>query len=550
MPTETNPAIAQKLGRYEIEAELGSGAMGTVYRARDPKICRTVAVKTIHIAKGSAAEEREHRERILREAQSAGKLSHSGIVTIYDAGEDETTSTPYIVMEYVEGKTLEALLSDSRADAITFDAKIDLGRQIAEALDYAHRHDVIHRDIKPANILVDAHGHAKIADFGIAKQLRSEFTVAGLSLGTPSYMSPEQLQGKPLDGRSDLFSLGVVLYWMFTGQKPFSGETPEAIAFQVVFQDPQPATKIASSLPAEVDTVLRRALAKDPEQRYARGSDLVHDLEALRAGHDSTTTTVPVRETAASGTVRLQPQSQQLVSSPDNKAKIGKARAFLGMLARASSNVWTRRHDLEGIAKAGWEKLLAFVGQSPMRAGIISALAALLCLLPVTLESSHATLHLEGQHPFHSGEITVFQDGHKVYSGELHGMKRSTLGVFHRVEGNISEDISVATGKHAIRVRVTAPEEHFDESSELRTNFVSGEDKVLRVEFVHGGDIYLEWLGDNAVSSGDPTAPKSEHSSPIVLTILGSSVSAFMGWFIPTIMRLMKQLRSTPQGVA
>ncbi|HET9743086.1 MAG TPA: serine/threonine-protein kinase [Terriglobales bacterium] len=549
MPTETNSAIAQKLGRYEIEAELGSGAMGTVYRARDPKICRTVAVKTIHIAKASAVEEREHRERILREAQSAGKLSHPGIVTIYDAGEDETTSTPYIVMEYVEGKTLEALLSDSGANAITCDAKFDLGRQIAEALDYAHGHDVIHRDIKPANILVDAHGHAKIADFGIAKQLRSEFTVAGLSLGTPSYMSPEQLQGKPLDGRSDLFSLGVVLYWMFTGQKPFAGETPEAIAFQVVFQDPQPATQIAPSLPAEIDTVLRRALAKDTEQRYARGSDLAHDLEALRTWHHSTATPVPVREAAASGTVILPSQAQHIVSSGEKEGN-SKARAFLGTLTHASSNVWNRRHKFASTTKAGWEKMLAFVRQSPMRAGIISALAALLCLLPVTLESSHATLHLEGQHPFHSGEITVFQDGHKVYSGELHGMKRSTLGVFHRVEGNISEDISVPTGKHDIRVRVTAPEDHFDESSALQTNFVSGEDKVLRVEFVRGGDIYLEWLGDNAVSSGDPSAPQSEHSSPIVLTILGSSVSAFMGWLIPTIMRLMKQLRSTPQSVA
>ena len=215
----------QQLGRYEVLEELGHGAMGTVYRARDPKIERVVAIKTVRVIGTTPEQETEYRRRFFREAQAAGKLSHPGIVTIHDVGEDEATQTPYIVMEYVEGRTLESLLTEPGLERPSLTASLELIKQVAEALDYAHTYSIVHRDIKPANIMVTAEGRAKITDFGIAKLTQSEFTVPGQILGTPAYLSPEQLKGIPIDGRSDLFALGVILYWMLTGQKPFAGDT-------------------------------------------------------------------------------------------------------------------------------------------------------------------------------------------------------------------------------------------------------------------------------------------------------------------------------------
>ena len=167
----------QQLGRYEILQELGHGAMGTVYRARDPKIERVVAIKTVRVVGVTREQEAEYRRRFFREAQAAGRFSHPGIVTIHDVGEDEATQTPYIVMEYVEGRTLESLLTDPGSESPSLSVSLELIKQVAEALDYAHTHSIVHRDIKPANIMVTADGRAKIADFGIAKLTQSEFTV-------------------------------------------------------------------------------------------------------------------------------------------------------------------------------------------------------------------------------------------------------------------------------------------------------------------------------------------------------------------------------------
>src|SRR5262245_13663575 len=212
----------QQLGRYEIVAELGRGAMGAVFRARDPKIDRTVAIKTIAIP-GASSQDAEHfRERFFREAEAAGRLSHPGIVTIFDVGEEPVTRSPYIVMEYVKGQTLDQLLQKDD-HKLPLETALQLTLGIAEALDCAHGHGVVHRDLKPANILLTADGHPKIADFGIAKLNRINDTSNGITVGTPAYMSPEQVSGGPVDGRSDLFSLGVILYTALTGYRPFQG---------------------------------------------------------------------------------------------------------------------------------------------------------------------------------------------------------------------------------------------------------------------------------------------------------------------------------------
>src|SRR6202046_4664810 len=254
---------SERFGRYEILSELGRGAMGVVYKARDPKINRVVAVKTISLAGQEPEEEREYHERFYREAEAAGRLSHPGIVTIFDVGEEPETRAPYIVMEFVGGPSLDRLLLGSNRK-LPLEAALQLTHELAEALDCAHGQGVVHRDLKPANILLTPDGHAKIADFGIAKLNLANQTLAGRALGTPAYMSPEQLNGDPVDGRSDLFSLGVVLYTVLTGHRPFQGNSAVTVSFKVVNHEPMPATLLDTALPPGLDYIINRAIEKDP----------------------------------------------------------------------------------------------------------------------------------------------------------------------------------------------------------------------------------------------------------------------------------------------
>src|SRR5580658_437845 len=276
---------SERFGRYEILAELGRGAMGVVYKARDPKINRVVAVKTVSLTGQPLEAELEYRERFFREAEAAGRLSHPGIVTIFDVGEEPETRAPYIVMEFVSGPSLETMLSgDNRT--LPLEAALQLTLELAEALDCAHGQGVVHRDLKPANILLTEDGHAKIADFGVAKLNLSNHTLAGRALGTPAYMSPEQLNGENVDGRSDLFSLGVVLYTVLTGYRPFQGNSALTVSYKVVNRDPIPATVLETELPQGLDYIISRAMAKDPAQRYQRGMEMALDIQDLREGRE------------------------------------------------------------------------------------------------------------------------------------------------------------------------------------------------------------------------------------------------------------------------
>src|ERR1019366_2373090 len=276
---------SERFGRYEIFTELGLGAMGVVYKARDPKINRVVAVKTVSLAGQPPEEEREYRERFFREAEAAGRLSHPGIVTIFDVGEEPETRVPYIVMEFVGGPSLGELRS--RDDhKLPVETALQLALELAEALDCAHGQGVVHRDLKPANILLTEDGHAKIADFGVAKLNLANHTLAGRALGTPAYMSPEQLNGEAVDGRSDLFSLGVILYTVLTGYRPFQGNSAITISFKVVNRDPIPATLLDTELPEGLDHIIQRAMAKDPAERYQSGAELVLDIQTLQEGRN------------------------------------------------------------------------------------------------------------------------------------------------------------------------------------------------------------------------------------------------------------------------
>jgi tRNA A-37 threonylcarbamoyl transferase component Bud32 len=267
-----------RIGRYEILQELGHGAMGVVYKAQDPKIGRIVAIKTLSAA-GLGAELDQYRARFLVEAKSAGRLNHPNIVTVHDVTDDDR-GRPCLVLEYVEGTTLDRLVIEEQ---IPLGRLLELIGQIARALAFAHAHGIIHRDVKPANIMVTKGGVAKLSDFGIAKLEGTSMTIAGQVMGTPAFMSPEQCTGSTIDSRSDIFSLGAVLYTLAAGDKPFPGDTFTTVAYKVVHSDPLPVRTLNPALPEQLEVILKRCLAKAPADRYATADLIAADIEILRA---------------------------------------------------------------------------------------------------------------------------------------------------------------------------------------------------------------------------------------------------------------------------
>ena len=269
----------RSIGRYMLDEELGRGSMGTVFRASDPLIERSVAIKTVDLGKlddGTL----QPRLRFLREAKAAGRLSHPGIVTVHDVGELEDVA--FIVMELVEGRSVKDVLD--RADGIPLPVALDIVRQAAEALDFAHRHGVVHRDVKPGNLMLTRQGMVKITDFGIARVDQTARTRTGILVGSPGYMSPEQLMGKAVDGRSDVFSLGAVLYELATGRGPFDAEHREdvlALMNNITNRPHEPASRLNPKVPASLDAIVDRALAKKPADRYESAGKMAAELRAL-----------------------------------------------------------------------------------------------------------------------------------------------------------------------------------------------------------------------------------------------------------------------------
>jgi serine/threonine protein kinase len=275
----------EKIGKYDIVGILGKGAMGIVYKAFDPDINREVAIKTIRfdlIENGT--EKDDLMGRFMREAQAVGRLNHPNIITIYDVGREGDLT--YIVMQFIEGPSLQNRIASQ--EKFTIENTIKLMNQLCDALECAHEQGIVHRDIKPANILMDKSGKPYVADFGVARVETSTLTQTGTAVGTPSYMAPEQVSGTNVDNRADIFSLGVIMYEMLTGKRPFAGDSITTIIYKIMNEEPLSPLEVKKDLPPVFDAILRKALSKDPEQRYQSCKGFADDINNLGGGAEKT----------------------------------------------------------------------------------------------------------------------------------------------------------------------------------------------------------------------------------------------------------------------
>jgi serine/threonine-protein kinase len=542
---------SERFGRYEILAELGRGAMGVVYKARDPKINRVVAVKTVSLAGQPPEEELEYRERFVREAEAAGRLSHPGIVTIFDVGEEPETRAPYIVMEYVSGPSLEKMLSGENR-TLPLETALQLTLELAEALDCAHGQGVVHRDLKPANILITEDGHAKIADFGIAKLNLANLTLVGRVLGTPAYMSPEQLNGEEVDGRSDLFSLGVILYTVLTGYRPFQGNSALTVSFKVVNRDPVPASILDTDLPPGLDYIIARAMAKDPAQRYQRGMEMVLDIQEMREGREPWSKTKQPGSPAAADAVQTAslrakawatghravaakpgPRNrsaslprglealENLLQKMRHKSFVG-AMLLLGLIVfglQMRPLIWPEKAPAlntarplplaEAVAAAQEAKTAPSSASVPSiavapaphvakrqhaaatGAVVPSPVEATRASAPIASLVSPAMLDIEVEHKFAEAHLSIWVDDRLTYTHLLEGADKKHLVVFHKVQGHEFHAMQISPGKHSLRVQVTPGGNLSERSATIDGEFASGTEKMLRVLFNKSGEMNL-----------------------------------------------------------
>jgi len=333
-------ALPAKFGRYRVLKELGRGAMGIVYLAEDTELARRVAIKTIALT-GADPEQDRHEARFRQEARAAGGVSHPAIVTIYDVGREGDVA--FIAMELVEGRELRDLI---REGALTPSHAIEIAALVADALAYAHERGVVHRDIKPGNIMVLADGRVKLMDFGIARLAQPTVkTQTGVMLGSPQYMSPEQIAGDEVDGRADVFSLGVVLYEMVTGVKPFDAPDLSQVLFWVVNMPPKPPSERRPGLPVVLDYIVARALKKKPGERYATAAELATDL---RRATDEVRAAEATLSMIHADTMTL----ERTLPLGEDRVELRPARGFDGSEAMARLTVVPREAGTE--SRAGW----------------------------------------------------------------------------------------------------------------------------------------------------------------------------------------------------
>jgi serine/threonine protein kinase len=510
----------RRFGRYEVIAEVGRGAMGVVYKARDPKIDRFVAVKTISLSGQNPEEEREYRERFFHEAQAAGRLLHPGIVTIFDTGEDPESHIAFIVMEFIAGQSLDQLLSE-KTKKLPLDTALRLSEELAEALDHAHGQGVVHRDMKPANILVTPDGHAKIADFGIAKVNVAHLTIPGRALGTPAYMSPEQLEGEPVDQRSDLFSLGAILYHMVTGYGPFQGNSAATVCFKVANREPLRATAFDPDLPPELDSVIARAMAKDPVQRYQRGLEFALDLRELRGRGQTISQGANGASRSSGGREVLARSLGEVTTHVPSLVPVG----FFQMLGHTTRQAqtfirlqvlsWWRRPAVRiglvfSVSTIIILSLFAYHKNLPSRSssqtGASAPVDASGAPAPVVSEPNaiergagkvsnskeaskavaDSTLNIRIEHRFSAAELSLWIDDKLAYDHPLRGQIKKHWNPF-RMDVRETETVRLPAGSHRILVRVRSAPEKYEQSAAVLGSFSKDHPAILQINFERQG---------------------------------------------------------------
>lgn len=483
MPDET----PKRIGRYEIRRVLGRGAMGVVYEAWDPTLDRRIALKAIRVGDAVPADElASFEQRFLIEARAAARLSHPGIVVVHDVGRDPETGTLYMALEHLEGRTLSDLLSSGAP--LDWPEALKLGAGIARALHHAHSRGIVHRDVKPANVMLLETGESKVMDFGIAKlhAAHAQLTSTGQFFGTPLYMSPEQALGEAVDGRSDLFSLGVVTYQLLTGVRLFEADSVPRIMTRVAYETAKPPSELRPGLSTHVDAVLVKLLAKDPGGRYADGLSLAEDLERVARAEAPLHADPPVGESTAVAAKTAAPARPTAAGvepvSPGTAPR--EAVGGRGRLAFLMSAVLlVIAGVVVGALLARGGRGLPFVATGPTPAArptpvpdtdatplppptpaprdaptpvptpVPTATPAGDVATP-TPESDLATLEIDFEHHYKSGRIRIWVDRQQVLDEQLGGRVRAQVAGIRFRSGFVGAEIPVAPGRREVTVQV------------------------------------------------------------------------------------------------
>jgi hypothetical protein len=502
--------VLKSLGRYEIQGEIGRGTMGVVYKALDPALGRAIALKTVHLAFSvPEAERANYEERFLSEARIAAALSHPGIVVVHDVGRDPGSDTLYIALEYLRGKTLDELAGP--AHPMDWREALRITAAVAEGLEHAHSHGVVHRDVKPANIMVLASGEPKIMDFGIAKVPTSHLTTAGEFFGTPSYMAPEQAQGEAVDARSDIFSLGCVLYLLLTGQRAFDGPSVPAILSRITHKDPPPPSSLAAGLPGSVDAVVARALAKDPGGRYPDARSFAEDLNDVRAGRapqnlrgwqppaPAQGTLVasgpwPKRETEALPVPPAAPPTGTAVVRERRGAVLVATVAGIAVLVAV---VALFRAPAPGPSTPGGSaapERTPAPGESPEASPSSSGFS-----FPFFGKKDPAQLEVAFEHSIRSGNLKVWVDENpNPVIDEPLGSRTVKRLLWDKVrirKGRVTRTVDLTPGEHVLKIEVVGDGE--SHVTQTRRTFESGEKRHLEINReglpLMKKDLFLEW---------------------------------------------------------
>ena len=460
--------LPETVGRYQLIRELGRGMMGLVYLARDPDLGRDIALKIIQLPQGATEAERaSFEQRFFSEAQSAARLTHPGIVIVHDVGRDPASGALFMALQLLPGQTLDHLLKSRKR--LEWQEALRITRKVAEALEHAHSEGVVHRDVKPANIMILPSGDPKIMDFGIAKIETGRLTATGQFIGTPLYMSPEQAMARPVDGRSDIFSLGSVLYEMLVGVPAFDGESVTRILYQLMSTEPEPPSVRVASLSPAIDNILRRCLAKDVTLRYPNAQALANDITTI-IGPGTDAGRVP-SSSAGSGTeIADNPLAALVAASGGRRIPEDWTSLETRALSRNPAQKRTRTLMVVGgfavLALLGWATV-SFLTPPPVARliekpaepepsppAIEPAEVARATPRPARRANEATLLSVEFEHSLKSGVFRLYVDDLRVIDAPFGGrVTKKIVGVEMR-KGFLAETLEVTPGLRTVKVEV------------------------------------------------------------------------------------------------